>query len=379
MLNRNPKRKLLFVMLRLDAGGSERVVLELARNIDKALFDIYLVYFSQGQLYDDFRPVCAKLFHVQRRGGYDLAAMLRIGHIIKKYSIDVVNAHHYAPFFYSYLGSMMSISCRFYLTVHSVPEIMNMSNMHRLLCNLLCYRANGIIGISSDISLSMRKAFPSHSEKVVCIPNAVNVELFSTPVDRTVVRRDLSISTSEIVIGMIGNFHKVKNHLCLIRAFDALCKKYPNLRLVLVGRGFSEFPETSEVNMKALINDFKLEDRIIFTGYRNDIPRLLKAFDIFSLPSFSEGLPVAILEAMAARIPVVGSDVRGIRELISPENTGLLFPVNDHISLAGQLERLITDVELRERLREKAFDFVSQNHGMRQWISRYQDLFLSVK
>jgi L-malate glycosyltransferase len=372
------KTKLLFVLLQLDAGGAERVVLDLARNIDKTLFDIYVVSFSQGDLYDDFSAVCTKLFHVHRRGGYDFGAMMRIGHIIKKYSIDVVNAHHYAPFFYSYLGSTIFNRSRLFFTVHSVPELVNMPIIHKHVCELLCYRANGIIGISNEISLSIRKAFPSHLSKVIYIPNAVNVDLFSAPVDRDAVRAELNIPSDAALVGMIANFHKVKNHLCLIKAFDTLRQKHPHLRLVLVGKGFPDFPETSESNMKAMINLFRLEDSIILTGYRHDISRLLKAFDIFCLPSFSEGLPVSILEAMAARIPVVGSDVQGIREVISPENTGLLFPSNDHVSLAAQLERLITDAELRVRLQEKAFDFVSQNHGMRQWISRYQDLFLSV-
>lgn len=373
------KVNVLFVMLQLDAGGSERVVLDLAQHIDKEMFNVYVACFSGGQLYQDFSDACTKLFYVKKRSGLDHRAMLKIGAIIQSYNINIINPHHYSPFVYSYLGSKIFHNRSLIFTEHSVPEVVGLSMKHKHICNILCYRTNAIIGISNEIAASFKKLFPAHSKKVVYIPNGVNIDLFSTPVDRNRVRAELGILSTDIVIGMIANFRRVKNHVCLIKSFYALSATHPNVRLVLVGRGFPNDAENSEYDIRKLISSFGIENRVILTGYRSDIPRLLKTFDIFCLPSFSEGLPVSILEAMASKIPVVGSNVRGIREVISPENTGLLFPVNDHVLLAGEIERLMNDAEFRLRLKEKAFDYVSRNHGMRQWIDKHQTLFLSAQ
>jgi glycosyltransferase involved in cell wall biosynthesis len=122
-----------------------------------------------------------------------------------------------------------------------------------------------------------------------------------------------------------------------------------------------------------------LDRYVVFNGYREDVPRLLHGFDSFCLASFSEGLPVCLLEAMAAGVPVIGSNVRGIREVISHMETGLLFPSNDVDALTHAFEILIDNPRLASNLKKKAFGFVCQNHGMEQWVSRYERLFDSSK
>jgi len=363
-------------MLQLDAGGSERVVLDLVQYIDKRRFSVFVAAFSGGQLLQDFSRACTKLFYVRKGPGLDLAAMLRIGAIIRQYRIDVVNPHHYSPFVYSYLGSKVINNRSLVFTEHSVPEVTGLSAKHKLLCNALFFKTNAIVGISDEISKAFKTRFPMHAKRVISIPNGVDIELFQTPVNRNEVKAEFGIPPDAMVIGTVANFRKVKNHVCLLKALDILSKSHPELRVLLVGRGFPDDPENSEPDIRRLIKELGIGDRVIFAGYRSDIPRILRAIDIFCLPSLSEGLPVSILEAMAARIPVVGSDVRGIREVVSKEITGLLFPVNDHGSLAVMIERLINDSDLRASLREGAYDFVSRNHGMTQWIGRYQSLFL---
>jgi len=154
---------------------------------------------------------------------------------------------------------------------------------------------------------------------------------------------------------------------------------YPRVRLVFVGRGFRNDPEISKNGITNLINSLGIGHRVILRSYRSDITRLLKAFDMFCLPFFSEGLPVSILGAMAAKVPVGGSNVEGIKGVISSGNTGLLFPVNDHVFLTKTLERLINDTKFSLRLRQRAFDFVSENHRIRQWVTKYQQVFLSAQ
>jgi glycosyltransferase involved in cell wall biosynthesis len=153
---------------------------------------------------------------------------------------------------------------------------------------------------------------------------------------------------------------------------------YPHARLVMVGKGYPGDSENSEEKVKELIDKLRLNGRVIMTGYREDVPDVLQSFDVFCLPSLSEGLPVSILEAMAARIPVVGSNVRGINEVVSSGETGLLFPSNDDKALSQTLESLIREDGLRTDLRQRAFAFLSQSHSLGQWVLSYELLFQSI-
>ena len=130
--------------------------------------------------------------------------------------------------------------------------------------------------------------------------------------------------------------------------------------------------------VKDLIHRLRLDDKVVMAGYREDVRQVLSNFDVFCLPSFSEGLPMSVLEAMAANVAVVGSDVRGNREALSHGETGLLFPSNDDGALSRALDDLVTNGGLRTALREKAFTFVSSVHGVDRWVSSYEHLFRSV-
>jgi L-malate glycosyltransferase len=374
------KTNVLFVVIGLGLGGSERIVLDLAQHIDKSRFNIYLAYLSAGALIAPFSHACVSLFPLQKGRGLDFRPVLELRHIIKKYKIDVINAHHYLPFLLSFLANNMLLNNRLlFYTEHSVAEVDGLSPRHAFSCRVAFFRTNGIIGVSEEITLLFRKKYPIHSARMICIPNAVDVSRFSIAAHRNNIRSDLGILSSHFVIGTVANFRKVKNHACLIKAFHRIAEAYPETRLLFVGRGFANAPEDSEKEIKRLIKLLGLTARVIFAGYRNDVSSLLKAMDIFCLPSLAEGLPVSVLEAMASGVPVVGSDVSGIKEIVSSGETGLLFPSNDGGLLAKALEKLINDPDLRSTLAKKAFDFVRQEHGIDQWVDRYERLFGSTE
>lgn len=375
-MEREPKINILFVLIQVRPGGSEKIVLDLTRNLDRSKFNIYLAFFLNGALEKDFRETCQGVFSIRKKDGFDLIAMLRISRIIEEKHIDVINAHHYMPFFYSYLGSKILHKRKLFYTEHSVPEVESiLLSKHKYLFSLMLRKTDGVIGVSREIADTFKKAFPRYSERIQSIFNGLDVDRFVTSIDRNEIRSKWGILPEHFVIGTIANFRKVKNHACLIRAFNRLSATYPHVRLILVGKGYPEDKENSEEEVRYLIQVNGLQERVILTGYQEDIPGLLKTFDVFCLPSFSEGLPVSVLEAMAAGVPVVGSDVRGIREVISQEVTGLMFPSDDDGALAQTLKRLIEKHELCDALTRQAFAYVSQTHGLGQWVSAYEGLF----
>ena len=372
------KIRVMFVMLQLNAGGSERVVLDLARGLGSDQFEIYVVAFRGGVLEGPLRRICNDVFIVEKKRRFDLSAMLQLAKIVRDHHIDIVNAHHYMPCFYSFLGTRIMNRKKLIYTEHSVPEVEGIaSSTHGKIFYWMLFRMNAVIGVSREITEKFIGLYPRHVEKFHEILNGVDIEKFTVKGVREDVRDHWGLSKDHFVVGTVANFRKVKNHVCLVRAVARLKDDYPQLRLFLVGTGFPGDPENSEEEIRELIRGLGLQDRVILAGYQDNIPEMLSAFDVFCLPSFSEGLPVSVLEAMAAGVPVVGSHVRGIKEVVKNRETGLLFQPDNDSELAGRLKSLLDSKSFARSLAANAFDYVQKMHSKTIWIEKTSEVFLS--
>jgi glycosyltransferase involved in cell wall biosynthesis len=365
----------LFVLPQLSPGGAERMVLALARSLNSSYFHVYVAYFFDGSLEDDYSGICQRIFHIHKGKGLDFRAMGQLSQIIHIHDIHVINAHHYMPYFYSFPGAKVMHRRRLVYTEHSVAEVNRISGPHKCICNFMLRQTDAAIGVSKEIAQRLTAGFPLHADRILSIPNGLDVERYQARTDRVRTRKTLNISANDFVIGSVANFRRVKNHACLVRACHQLSGRFPLMRFVLVGRGYPEDAENTEDDIRGMISKLDLEDKVVIAGYREDIPELLSSFDIFCLPSLSEGLPMSLLEAMAAGVPVIGSDVAGIRELIIHEETGLLFPSNDHGALGKNVERLFNEPSLRSRIAENALQLVSAHHSLERWSQKYAGLF----
>src|SRR5947209_135727 len=157
------------------------------------------------------------------------------------------------------------------------------------------------------------------------------------------------------IIGAVGSFYRIKGHRFLIEGIPDVLAALPEARFVLVGDGLERG------NLERQAAALGVQDRVTFLGYRTDVGQLLHQFDIFVLPSLSEGMPTALLEAMLAGVPVVATGVGGIPEVIEPGKTGLLVPPGDASELAGAIIRLAQDDGLRSGLGERAQDVALTN------------------
>jgi glycosyltransferase involved in cell wall biosynthesis len=155
----------------------------------------------------------------------------------------------------------------------------------------------------------------------------------------------------------------------LIRAVAEVRQTQPQVRLVFVGDG------PLRVNLEALVFELGLSDRVHFTGQRADVARLLGAFDIFVLPSLREALPIAVIEAMAVRLPVVAGRIGGIPEVVEDGTTGCLVPPGDGAALAAVLERLVADPALVARLGAAGQARVQSQFTVEQMVRRVEHLY----
>lgn len=369
------KKKVLFVLLQVNRGGAETIVFELAKNLSGEKFEIYLAYFSGGALVEAFRNICKGVYQIDKKPGFDITAILKLNRIIRGNNIDFVNAHHYSAFFYAFFANIGRSNTQILYTEHSVAELERFSTFYEHISNIMFYRTKSIIAVSNDIAKAFKEKFPAHKKRVVFIPNGVDIKKFSDKRKfSSQCKNALGFEQNATLIGCVANFRHVKNHVCLVKAFKRVHQKYPTAKLILIGTGFGADEENSENDIKRTINDLALNQHVIFTGYRDDVPELLGNLDLFCLPSLSEGMPVALIEAMAARIPVVGSNVRGIREVISHKVNGMLFEVNDERALSEIIMILLNNKKLSMELSERAFLYVRERHSLSNWINNFEAL-----
>jgi glycosyltransferase involved in cell wall biosynthesis len=175
----------------------------------------------------------------------------------------------------------------------------------------------------------------------------------------------------DFVLGYIGQLLRRKNLECLLTAFARLARSRGNLRLTIVGEG----PLAGDLRRLAV--SLGLDGRVTFTGYRADRLAMLKTFDVLVLPSWREGIPRCLMEAMAARVPVVASDIPGSRELIHDGRTGLLFRPEDPDQLAQVIATVLDRQELRQALIEQAHAYVARHCSASRMAEAYAHLYES--
>src|SRR5262249_4177146 len=181
--------------------------------------------------------------------------------------------------------------------------------------------------------------------RVRVIYNGIDTAAFANGChDREAVRRDLGLGADDFVILLVARLDYLKDHATAVRTLERVARSRPDARLVLVGEG----PERPKIEDQ--VRRLGVAAGVRFLGLRQDVARLLRATDLFLLTSVSEGIPLTVLEAMAAGLPVVATRVGGLAEVVVDGETGLLAPPGDDAALAGAVLRLAADPGARRRM-----------------------------
>ena len=173
-------------------------------------------------------------------------------------------------------------------------------------------------------------------------------------------------------IATVGLMNEAKGHAVLLRAFARVHPRHPEARLAVVGTG------PLEARLRELAFELGIGDRVVFPGYREDVPALLKELDLFVLPSLWEGLPYVLLEAMAAGVPVVATDVNGSRDVVRNGETGLLAPPGDEEALAGAVLRLLDRPAEGEALAQRALRALFAGYTLDRMLDRMEAVYREV-
>lgn len=283
------------------------------------------------------------------RSRVDIEYLRRLVSFIKLERIDVVHTHFSPSCHFGNLAAWLAgVPGRFWhlRSMSGIGDGTPWSLGHIAAQRVSCWLVSRIFSVSNAIREDfVRLGLPR--EKITVLPCGVNLERFCASDAggaRARIRSSLQLPESTLLVGTVSRAEPIKGLSVLVEAAARVAAVHSNIRWLVAGGG-SQMPQ-----LQSLARNLGVENQIIFEGIREDIPDLLHAMDIFVLPSLSEGLPTAAMEAMASGRPVVCSQVGGLVELVTHGESGLLVPPGNSVALAEGVLRLVADRDLRERL-----------------------------
>jgi len=205
--------------------------------------------------------------------------------------------------------------------------------------------------------------------KICLIENGVNLEMFTTNSSSQAIKESLGIKKEALVVGTIGALTREKGHQYLLRAALKVIRIYPEAIFLLVGDGI-ERP-----GLEKTASSLGIKDSVIFAGMRKDVPEILSILNVFVLPSLNEGLPMALLEAQAAQIPVVATSVGAIPDVLENGVTGMLIPPKDPQAIAEAIIMILSDKKLASGIAQKGFERVRDNFSSEKMASKYLSIY----
>jgi L-malate glycosyltransferase len=210
------------------------------------------------------------------------------------------------------------------------------------------------------------------SEKIALVPNGHEFDRFRAPLNRSEIRAGLGIGPDERLVMTVGRLTNTKRFNDLIEAFRRLIPDFPHLRLAIVGDG------EDRPLLEAQVRDQKLQAVVQFLGTRRDVPELLRSADLFVFPSEMEGLPNAVIEASLAGLPIVGSDIGGVREVVEDGCSATLVPVRQPEALAASMRNYLDDEALARRHGEAARQRAEQLFAVENTIQRLYGVYEQI-
>jgi L-malate glycosyltransferase len=360
--------RIVHIISSLECGGMERFVLRLAAAQRRRGHDASILGIRGGPL-DEQAAAAGVPVHVIGRGN--------IGVRVAKHALamarlrpDVVHAHNPTSMHYALLGQMAAFVSRRVLGGGPLPAfvVTDHRGIFRTPTRFEWSRTDAVVAVSDDTAKICGAV--GKAKRIEVIENGI---AFEPPVNsREAVREALGLGDGPVCV-TVANLLPVKNHRVLVKALARVRDSGAPLTALFVGQG------SEREAVETLAADRALgPDRLRILGFRTDIPDLLGASDIFVLASQNEGLPLAILEAMSAGLPIVATSVGGIPEVVRDGVHGLLVPPGDPAALADALLALTTDEALRKRLGEQARARARDDYSFDTMTDKYHDLYVDI-
>jgi glycosyltransferase involved in cell wall biosynthesis len=360
---------IVHVLSSFGVGGQERVALDLAIGQRARGHDVAVISLApppDGTMADEFREHGIAVERVAKRPGLDSTLVPRLALALRRHRADVVHTHNPLPLIYGAPAAKLVRAA----AIHTKHGMNPGSQGQRLLRRAAGRLVDAFVAVSEITAMQAREQHDAPLAKLHTIPNGIRLDRYRPDADaRFAARRELGVDDAW-VIGTVGRLDDNKNQAMLVRAAAPLLGA--DLRLVIVGDGPSRAAVEAEV---ARLRD---PSRVVLTGRRMDVPKLIHAFDVFVLSSATEGLPLVVPEAMAAGLPIVTTAVGGLPSVVDEGYTGVLVPVDER-ALAQALERLALDRAAARTMGKNARDVALSRYSADRMVDAYLALYAASR
>ncbi len=297
----------------------------------------------------------------------------RLRDVIWRFEPDILHARTTAVWFDAAFALRKHPRIRLLLSYHGRTSFKPTGRVRRRINRWACAKADAVMTVSCEAARMLESEWGIPARKIRVIFNGVDTERFSPPQRHRTVHAGLPARTpADHIVACIANFLPIKGLDMLLRSWRRVVMADRRAKLWLIGDG----PLRGALTQLADV--LRLGDHVEFLGRREDVPDLLRAADLFVLPSQYEASSNAALEAMATGLPIVAFDVGGMRELIRPNHTGWLVPAGDPDHLADTVLSALIDRSARQRVGQAARRAVIEEHTLADWIDRYTSLYHSL-
>lgn len=361
--------KVLLIITSLGVGGAEKVVTSLASFLRKLNHEVLLVVLKGSKVSVPVDPKVKVIVLSMKYKPYDIFhSLVLLRKIIKNFNPDVINCHLFHSIIILRLLRVFVPLNRLIGSVHSMPESFFRMAFYRVTDRL----SDKLTIVSQNCAKGFLKYSAVHPDKIEIIYNGTNFYNHSSrsggPSRATPKQR----SGGEFLLISVGSLSKLKDYPTMLRAMQIVRRSFSgHVKLLVVGDG----PQRD--TLKALSHSLQLEDSIDFLGIRSDIPTLLSAADLFVMSSVTEGIPLALLEAMAHGLPVIATGCGGIPEVI--DNPEYLVPIRDpHALASGILKMLQKSPDLLEGLGKANRLVIEEKFSEEAMLKKYLDVYSQV-
>lgn len=368
------KINILHIYQNSKIGGVQRQMLSLVREYNRKLFNPIVCCFGPRQ---ELGKELEKLnldfiaLNVNRYHRFSPTIIIKLYQLMRKRNIHIVRTHKYRASLYGRIAA--SIACIPVVITSVHGNYRKDLRLERKIANRVLARiTDRIVAVSESIKQDILKYDNVEPSRVLVIQNGVDISKFDPEGKFHDIRREFAISENDIIIGFIGRLVPAKGLEYLIDAFLILEKEQKNIKLFITGEG-------SLLDcLKERLRKHSINERVIFTGKRLDIPDILSAIDIFVIPSLAEGLPNSLLEAMSMGKPIIATSIGGIPEVIKNEINGLLVPPRNIESLVEAIKKLIADKHLASEIGKNARNYVIENLSIQATTRKWESLYISL-
>ena len=358
------KTCVVIVLPYFKTGGAEKMAAMLTSNLDLSQFvvTVLCVYGKQQDTVfeEDLISQGIPIFYLNKGLGFSSKAVWRMWRTLSQLKPDVIHSHlaaciYAAPWVFFHPVKMVH-------TIHTDPK--HEGNIYRRIVLWFLFHTNRAIPVAlSQLNQRMiSKYFHISERKVKIIHNPIQLNKFHS-------EKRNNQDQKQIRFINVGRLTWQKNLIFLLDVFHKLHNFYPDISLMIVGDG----PEREK--LEKTVTRLQIDDSVVFTGEVQKIEDYLASADIFILTSIYEGLPLSILEAMASGLPIIASDVGGIRDIV--KENGMIVPVNDEEALIQAMVQQINNLQMRKNMGELSLE-MSKQYDISIITNEYETIYQSV-